>query len=237
MGIMRHPYNGDFVNGKADMSFPKIHRNLKTKMYEVIRGVRWHKIAPAYAFDSQNLSISKTQLCDTWTFEKIEEEIEDFWLEAHVFDDNMQDNTLSMQAPSCISRNTELPTADPDENGYVPFIVASHNPNGAFSVAALGRTIGRDYSIPKCDVTVDVKDSKTLGVFGEYKNLIVKVSSTDVKRVLMQDLAGDEAFDITDAVAIEPGRIIIPGDIISKIGTLAQPEEDTSEPGVVIQFS
>ncbi len=62
MGVMRHPLSGTFLNGKADMSFPEIHRNLKTKMYEVIRASRWHRIAPA--FNGGNYTISQMILSD-----------------------------------------------------------------------------------------------------------------------------------------------------------------------------
>ena len=52
----------------------------------------------------------------------------------------------------------------------------------------------------------------------------------------MQDLADENAFDVTNEVIISGKQIIIPGSIISIIGTISQPEEDTSEPGVVIQI-
>ena len=73
MGIMRHPYTGDFVDGKPDMSFPALHRNIKTKMYEVIRAVRWHRIAPAFSFCSEEIQMSANTLLDTWHFENASE--------------------------------------------------------------------------------------------------------------------------------------------------------------------
>lgn len=234
MGIMRHPHSGAFVNGKKDMSFPEVHRNLKTKICEITRAVNWHKIAPAYAFDGKDLNVSETTLCDTWSFENIEEEIEAWWLGNPAICGEIKDNILTKKAPAIISRNTELPTAIPDDEGNIPFIVAAQNPNGTYSVATLGRTMGRKYHIPKCDITVSSGNSELIGVFGEYNNLIIKTDITDVKSVLIQDLADDNSYDITELVTIEKGKVVIRGSLISKVGTLSQPQNDTSEPGVVI---
>lgn len=234
MGIMRHPYSGAFLDGKADMSFPEVHRNLKTKIHEVIRAARWHRIAPAYAFNGKDLKISQTMLCDTWKFMNIDEEIEAWWLENPAIAGYIKDNILTKKAPAIISRNTELPMVIPDSQGNVPFIVAAQNPNGAYSVATLGRTMDRKYYIPKCDVTVSVGDSEIIGVFGRYNNLIIETDKTNINQILIQDLADDNSYDITELVKIEKDKVIISGDLITKFGTHSQPQYDTSEPGVVI---
>lgn len=236
MGIMRHPYSGSFVNGKNDMSFPDVHRNLKTKMYEIIRAVRWHRIAPAFAFEGKQLKISEEKLFDTWVFEKTDEEIEKWWFDHPAIFECLDGGILKKCAPSAIARNTELPSVIPDSEGQIPFVAAAQNPNGAFSVATMGRTIGRNYYIPACDITVKSCTSKKIGVFGEYKNLIIETELTDIKRVLMQDLADCAALDITDKVNINHGKVIISGELISEIGTASQPKNDTSEPGAIIFF-
>lgn len=231
MGIMRHPYSGAFTDGRADMSFPEIHRNLKTKLYEVIRATRWHRMAPA--FGGGNFTASETTLSDTWKFEKIEEELENWWLGNPLICEYMNGNVLTKSAPAAVARNTPLPTVMPDANGNVPYCVASRNPNGVYSVVTLGRTMGRTYHIPQCDVTVYPEDAHTIGVFGEYNTLSLQTNVT-CKRILAQDIAGTTAWDITEHVIKEPGKITIPGEWISLIGTLAQPQHDTSEPGVVL---
>lgn len=234
MGIMRHPYSGRFLNGKCDMSFPDIHRNIKTKMFEVVRAVRWHRIAPAFAFDGKQLEFSKELLYDTWEFQKPEEEIEDWWLGHPLIMNSYLNGILMKSAHAVIARNTSLPEVVPDDDGQKPFIVASKNPNGAYSIATLGRTIGRRYYIPKCDVTVEVGDSEIIGVFGEYNKLTIKTKNNDIRRVLLQDLASDFSYDISNFVEIKHGKIVIDGELISKIGTEAQSNDDTSEPGVVL---
>ena len=143
---------------------------------------------------------------------------------------------LTKKAPAAISRNTELPEIEPDISGNIPYCVVSKNPNGVFGIATLGRTMERDYFIPKCKVTIDIGNSKTIGIFGEYRELNLKNSFKNISRILMQDLADDTAYDITEAVNIGNGEISIPGDIISKIGRISQPKDDTSEPGALIKI-
>ena len=56
------------------------------------------------------------------------------------------------------------------------------------------------------------------------------------EKVLLQDLAGDCAYDITEDVTVEKGKLTIPGEIISAICKENLPEGDTSEPGAVIRL-
>lgn len=237
MGIMRHPYHDVFVDGRADMSFPALHRNLKTKIYEITRAVRWHRIAPAFAFDTKHILIDEKHLQDTWHLQCIEEEIESWWLNMPLIRDSLRDHVIAKTAPARIARNCKLPTVQADKNGNTPYVIAAKNPeSGAFSVATLGRTMQRQYEIPQCAVSVDIGNADTVGVFGEYESLIMENTHIGVRRILMQDLADDHAYDITEQVTIQDHRIVIPGELIHKIGTISQPKEDTSEPGVIIRI-
>lgn len=236
MGIMRHGYRGAFPDGREDMSFPSVHRNLKTKIYEVIRAARFHRIAPAFGVDANGVTIDPVKLQDTWRFENREAEIEAWWFQMPAIKDHLQNDVVTHTAPARISRNCELPAVSPDEDGNVPYIVAAKNPNGVFSVVTLGRTLEREYFIPKCHVTVNSGDVKMIGVFGEYEMLTLETSFERIQTVWMQDLAADIAYDITEDVQIEKSRITIDGALIAKIGTQAQPLDDTSEPGVVIRL-
>lgn len=239
MGIMRHPYSGAFVNGKPDMSFPEVGRNLKTKMYEVLRAVRWHRIAPAFAV-SADIAVSEDTLRDYWQLENVDAEIEAWWLNNDFFDPPIieideESNTVAKTAPAQLARNCDFAKLAPDENGDIPYVISAKNPTGAFSVATLGRAVGRSYKIPLCDVTVDTGDASTIGVFGEYKTLHIKTELAP-KKLLIQDIAADFAYDITDEVCIDEHGIMIPGELIRKIGTSEQPENDTSEPGALIKI-
>ena len=236
MGIMRHPYSGEFTNGHADMSFPKIHRNLKTKMYEVVRAVNWHKVAPAFGIDRKNINIDENELQDNWHIINKDEEIEAWWFDMPAFQKDLKDDVITKSAPARISRNCDLPNVIADESGNIPFVISSKNPNGVFSVVTLGRTLGRKYEIPKCNVYINTEESTTVAAFGEYKNLIIETSYSEINSVLMQDLADYIAYDVTESVVLEKNRIVIPGTVIAEIGTISQPPEDTSEPGVIISL-
>lgn len=235
-GVMRHPYSGDFMDGRPDPSFPNLHRNIKTKITEVTRAARWHRIAPAFAVDKTETIVDTEELSDTWLFIDRAAEMEAWWFGNDPIKDHLEGELLTKTAPARISRRCPLPSVTPDKDGNVPFVVAAQNPNGVFSIVTAGRTFGRDYYIPRCDVTAEIGDADTIGVFGEYKSLLLKTSLSSVSSVLMQDLASNTAYDVTEKIGFNNGYIVIPGKLISSIGTMAQPDGDTSEPGVVIKI-
>ena len=130
-----------------------------------------------------------------------------------------------------------LPEVTHDENGIVPYVVCAKNPNGAVSVATLGRTIGREWLLPKCELSLDAGAAEIFGVFGEYGVLKIKTTAAkDSCRVLMQDLIADAAFDVTELVTVNDGVLEIPGSLIHEIGTYENAENDTSEPGIVLKI-
>lgn len=52
IGVMRHPFDGNLPNGAIDFVFPPAGRNIKKRLDEVVRGVRWHRIAVPFAAGS-----------------------------------------------------------------------------------------------------------------------------------------------------------------------------------------
>ncbi len=230
LGVMRHGMVGNLPNGDPDCSFPALHRNFKTKLTEVIRTVRWHRIAPAFAVSAKNTRVDENRLCETWNVVSQKDEIEAWWK-------YVDGDTIERDAPARISRGLELAEVEPDKNGNVPFVISSKNPNGAVSVATLGRTAGHEYFIPRCAVAVDAGRADTFGVFGFYSCLTLKAENiSDNTKVFIQDLAGDTACDITEDCKIKEGELTISGELIEKIGQSCNAEGDTSEPGVVIKL-
>ncbi len=233
MGIMRHQYSGAFPDGKADMSFPSVHRDLKTKLYEVIRAARFHRIAPAF---SAPFVTDAKRLYDTWRFVREEEEIEAWWLGNPLIKNDIKNGILTKSAPTSLAKKCPFPLVLPDENGDIPYTVVSKNPNGVFSVATLGRTRDREYFIPRCEISLDIENADTVGVFGSYQRLVLHTEHRKISKVLMQDLADDLAYDITDDISFSDGVLTVSGCLIEKIGTSAQPKSDTSEAGVLIKI-
>ena len=217
------------------MAFPAVHRNLKNKMQEVLRAVRWHRIAPAFGIGRTKNEVSTDILEDSWLFQNVEGELEAWWLDVPAVRDFIKDGVLLKSAPAQIARNTPFADVSADEKGRVPFIVTAKNPNGAVSVATLGRTEKRTYGIPHCDVWLDAEKDTPIGAFGEYKNLTLRGDFDGASAVLMQDLADSVAYDVTELVTLKRDAVIISGELISRIGTLTNPVGDTSEPAVVIE--
>ncbi len=229
-GVMRHPMKGNLPDGNPDPSFPNLHRNIKTKIDEVTRAARWHRIAPAFAVNGSQTHISKTNLKDTWLVKNQTEEIEAWWK-------YVDGDIIEKSAPSAICRGIEIPTVLPDAENDIPFIVAAKNPNGAVSIATLGRTLGRVWKTPRCKVSLQADDASIFGIFGEYESLEIHTSALQTgSRILAQDLLSDTAFDITDEVNLANGKIKLTGELISAVGTFAKSTEDTSEPGLVLKI-
>ena len=228
MGVMRHQMCGDLPNGEPDLSFPAMHRNIKTKTAEILRAVRWHRMAPAFGVTVDDVWVSKERLTDYWDIESQHAEFEKWW----GFKDGER---VEKTAPSAIARGTALPKIKPDKNGLVPFAVSSKNPNGIISVATLGRTQGREYILPRCEVKIDGGNAEMFGIFGEYDRLIIK-TERESGRIYIQDIASDAAADITDKVEFADNRLVINGKIIHDFGTAENSVGDTSEPGVVLKI-
>lgn len=228
LGVMRHGMTGALPDGSPDCSFPPMHRNFKSKLNEVLRCVRWHRIAPAYGVNGSELFVDGERLCDNWHVISQAEEIEAWWK----YKDG---DIIEESAPARISRGIAPTEVIPDKNGYVPYIIASRNPNGAVAIASLGRTEGRRYFVPRCDITQNIGNADTVGLFGFFASVRLECSYK-VKRVYMQDLADDCAFDITDSCLIDEGGVTVPGELIEKIGSLCNGDGDTSEPGTVIKI-
>ena len=118
--------------------------------------------------------------------------------------------------------------------------MATTYPNGPVAVATEGRVNPEDqWFHPRAKITVRVQDaSQSIGIFGHYDSLTLEFSETieDRKHVWAQDLLATEATDILSLVDITNNKLILPGDLIDKIGTSAGDKGDLSSPGLVIQL-
>lgn len=231
MGIMRHNMVGVYPNGQPDAAFPRMHRNVKTKMAEVVRAARWHRIAPTFRVCLEETKISGERLTDRWEILDQPSEIEPWW-------QFKSGDTIEKSGPAMVVRGLEFPRVTPAEGDLVPFITASRHPNGAVSIATLGRTLDRKFFTPSADVTLAAGESRTFGIFGDYHSLTIETAyDLTGLRVYAQDLAADCGEDVTEQVKIEGSRLILDGQWLRRFGTSAQEKEDTSEPGLVLQVS
>lgn len=228
IGVMRHPFVGNLPNGAIDFVFPPVGRNLKLRLDEVVRGVRWHRIALPFGVGSDDYKIDDQNLQDKWKVG-----YRDTWGPAKIGD------TLKASAPARVSRGLPLPIVKSD-NPARPFVLSSRYANGAIAIATIGRGLNHDYITKKVNVEQQINDVKhPIGVFGDYLSLtLILPQNTLLKgyQIWGQDLAGDTPVNITKKVIVKNNRITLPGDLIRTVGLSAKTKGDLSDPGLVLKF-
>jgi len=229
-GIMRHRFTGSLPSGRQDFVFPPVTRDLKHCTDEVVRAVRWHRIAPAFAVGANPVAVSSELLTDNWQFQDDES-----WRYT-------AGKNVSETAPAAVTRGMPLPEVTLATGSVKPFVVASRYPNGAVAVATLGRTLcpskadRRWITGEVADVRLQVGQySGPIGIFGRYHSLTLVFDRTLAgQRVFAQDLAGDTPQDVTRRVHISGDHLTIPGAVIDRIGRSAATPGDKSDPGLVL---
>lgn len=223
MGVMRHPIHGKRPEPDADLFFNG-PRQTKKRLDEVVRALRWQRIAPPFSLGTGTVSIDTEILTDTWTFARTQ-----------TWQADLLGATVRQGAPARIARNLALPEVS--GAGEKPFVFASRFPNGAVTIAAQERTqVGNAWYMPHCDITLTVGDAPgPFGIFGNPGSVtLVFDKQIRGKRVIAQDLAADTAMDISHSVRIEGNRMYIAGDTIRAEGLRHASSGDLSAPGLVI---
>lgn len=246
--VTRHDMVGSLPDGRPDPSFPALHRNLKTKTTEVLRTVRWHRIAPAFPVNGSQTFIDPVKLTDSWDVVDQKSEIEAWWKYTdgdHIERTGPARISRGMKPakvePSCFAMPDNITASGGNSDDIVrlkeplaPFVVSAKHPCGAVSVGTLARTQGRECVTPLCEIELEIGDADTVGVFGYFGKLILKGVKPGA-RILMQDLAGDSAYDVTEFCDNTDGRLTIPGGLINTLGRLENPVGDTSAPGMILK--
>jgi len=211
-GVMRHPFVGPMPNGKPDRFFVEQSRDIKRRMDEVVRAVRWHRVAQPTPKGDE-----------------------------YLIDSRMVTDFKSKPAPARITRGgLPLPTLTMPGGKEPPYVLAGRHRDGEIGVATIPRSFEVDgrraLRFPLADVVLDVgRLRRPVGVFGRYRSLaLVTRGDLSGKRILAQDLAGDTPVDITADVRIDGGRLTIPGDVIRRVGLMAATPGDLSDPGLVL---
>jgi len=228
IGIMRHPFVGDLPSGIPDFAFPVAARDVKKRLDEVVRAVRWHRIAEPFGVGSGSYSIDTLLFTDTWKVEKYET-----WVDRKIGE------IVQEKAPARVSRGLPLAKiVNPGKNK--PYVLSSLYPNGAIAIATIGRTSDREYIFEKSTIEQEINSiDSPIGIFGQYESLTLVLPDKIKKSsytIWAQDLAGDTPVNITKEIIIKENRITIPGQLITKIGLSAATSGDVSDPGLVIKF-
>lgn len=223
MGILRYPLIGMRPGPDADLFFNGPRRT-KRRMDEVVRALRWQRIAPPFSPGLGSVTVSDEILTDSWRFER-----------GQTWQDEIIGVEVRQGAPARLARNINLPEVK--AKGDKPFVFATRFPNGAVAIAAQERTqAGNAWYMPACDVTLSVGDAPgPYGVFGNFASLTLASDKPfHGRRVLAQDLAGDEAIEISNLVQVRGKSLYIPGDVIRRVGLHHATPGDLSAPGLVI---
>lgn len=229
IGVMRHPFVGNLPNGTQDFVFPPAIRDMKHRLDEVVRGVRWHRIAEPFGVGKESMAIDNEKLNDYWVLQDRET-----WNTSRPIG-----TKLTAEAPARVSRGMPLPEVS-DSGEDRPFILASRYPNGAVAIASIGRALGHEYVSKKVSVKIAVENyDSPIGIFGYFKDItIVFPSSVKLKKhkIYAQDLAGDIPVNITKKVSVKGNFLTIPGEVIRTVGLMNVSKEDCSDPGLVLKI-
>jgi hypothetical protein len=232
IGIQRHTFSGNLPNRTKDFVFPPVGRDLKKRMDEVTRGIRWHHIAEPFGVGDDNYSIDTVVLNDYWILE--ERETWCTWCKGR----NPGD-TLCESAPARLSRGLPLPEViNPNPNQ--PFVLSSQYPNGTVAIATIGRGIKRNYFLQRMNIEQKIYNiNAPIGIFGDYESLSLRLPFNiegGKYKVYGQDLAGDKPMDVTKEIIFSGNEVKIPGDVIRRVGLSAATRGDISDPGLVLRF-
>jgi len=225
MGIMRYdlggrdPACGPNASYGGTGMFPST-RPARKQNDEVIRSVNWQKRAPAFSIALGNSTISKELNSDRWKFTR-----DQTWN-----DDYCKREYIEQSAPRVIARNVNLPEI---KSGYsaeeYPYVMASRNPNGALSIATLGRVaVGRGYYDCPADICWNAGDlSGEIGIFGVYNSLEISFNrDLSGRRILAADLKDEKFFDITDELVIKKNTVILNKELILRYSLSAKKDDD-----------
>ena len=220
MGVMRHPAWKDPAQRDYD---PRL---LRYRLTEVVRALRWQRIAPPWPVGYTKTDLDARRLDDDWEFRPGESVVS--WAAGPM---------VRQGAPARVARNA--PLAKVSAAGSAPYVVTSKHPNGSTAVATLPRVFsGRGVLYPEADVTLEVEDPmQPIGVFGRYRSLTLDlIGPPNSVRVMAQDLASNEAVDVTERVNVAGSTMVIPGELINRLGQSAATRNDQSDPGLVVQI-
>lgn len=229
VAVKRHPMNTPrMYNGKDFHLQISGDRHVDKRLNEMDRLVRWQRIAPPIPAGFGSYRFSDRNLVDSIVFQK-----NDTWFKPS------HGKMVRQSAPAVMARNIALPEVQ--STGLTPYVMATKFPNGAIAVATEGRvTPDQSWVQPKANITLkEVDVNLPIGIFGYYQTLTLECPAAlpDDVKIYGQDLLSETVMDLSDKVTIEKNKLIIPGDLIEEIGTMANESGDISVPGMVIKIA
>lgn len=203
VGIMRSAYGANLFH-------------MCTRLDEVTAAIKWQRIAPPFA--GGELLRSEKILTDRCYFRE-----EDTWFR------DIMNITVEQAAPAVIARNTALPLVEADENA--PFVIASRNPSGAYSLAAIRRRMAFENTAAPC-VTCFAADAEKIGIFGTFADVTLQFDRP-VTSVTAQSLIRGQEMTLDAAEVVRGNAVTLSGALLTSLDTT----EDNSENAVMLTVS
>lgn len=228
VAVKRHPMNTPRMYKGSDFHLQIAgDRHVDKRLNEMDRLALWQRIAPPMPAGFGTYLHAEDNLIDSIMFE-----VNHTWYKA------THGKVVRQSAPAIMTRNIPLPEVK--INGMPPYVMASKFPNGAIAITTEGRVTPENSWIhPKADITLkEVALNKPIGIFGYYESLTLELTQNlpDEVKIYGQDLLSKEAIDITKKVKVAERKLVIDGDLIEEIGTMAGDTNDISVPGMVIKI-
>jgi hypothetical protein len=217
VGILRHPVISVIGKGPANWT-------------EAVRAIRWQRVMPPAGAGALPTLADTTMLEDAYAFKPGET-----WAKWVI------GTTVTQSAPARISRGLPLPEVVPD-GPLVPFVVCARHPAGPAAVSALSRRLPDGEICPLARVTIDLPDfDSPVAAFGHFSGLVLRSPHQPSGQLWLQDPAHDEAVAAGPEIVprqTADGRwaVEIPGALIDRLGTAANPAGDVSAPALVFAF-
>ena len=202
LGVMRSHYGKGYLR-------------MNRKLDEVIAAVKWQRYAPAFAGGA--FRVSDDLLSDEMFFGP-----RDTWNKV------IRNRNVVQQAPAVMARNTPLPDVVREEK--MPFVIASMNPSGAYSLAAIKR---REYLFDTTApaVTCQVGQAQRVGIFGDFKEITLCFDRVPVKMYAQSLIRGEEREEDL-GVYLGGTSVKIPQALLGEMNTVT----DESDNAVMLRF-
>jgi len=202
VGIMRSSYGKNWLK-------------INSKLDEVTAAIKWQRFAPS--FIGGEFKTSEDILVDSMYFGP-----NDSWAK------EAKNRVVNQAASTVMARNTELPIVLRENK--MPFVIASMNPTGVYSVAAIKR---RQFIDDTSDpiVSCNVGDTKRIAVFGDFKQITFNFSRSP-KRMFVQSLIRGEETCLDINQYLKNISLIVPKNLLDKFNFV----EDLSDNAVMFRF-
>lgn len=203
LGVMRSHYGRDWLR-------------MNRRLDEVTAALKWQRFAPA--FSGGELNTSQDLLSDTMFFGP-----QDTW------NDVIRNRTVVQQAPAVMARNTQLPDVTRQEK--MPFVIASLNPTGVYSLAAIKR---REFlfDTPAPVVSCQVGQAERVGIFGDFREITLRFDRVPKEMYVQSLIRGAErGLDIQKYVT--DTQVKITGTLLAEMNAVS----DESDNAVMFRFA